>query len=264
MEHFIDNLLNREYNLNDEILAVEDLFLKRNPFKSMYDVMDENFLSWKKRNNYVDFDTFFEDMGISNIVEKCNYKIPISLDEFLYYCEYMLNMLVFEPVFKHVNSKYIKENICNLLEKLNYQQHRNNGNIHIVEKNVLVSEAADALQDNYELGECIYSFNYREFKGDVYKKADILCRIYKYLESITAKAKEYGYNSLLEDIKDLSNKLDIRHAPKQQQEIVISEMGKEEYESWLDELFKLSLSLIVLVDYRNKRKDIKELKAKLG
>ena len=48
------------------------------------------------------------------------------------------------------------------------------------------------------------------------------------------------------------------------QEDVIKAMGKKEYELWLDELFRLSLTLIVLVDYTSKRKDINELKAKLG
>ena len=96
------------------------------------------------------------------------------------------------------------------------------------------------------------------------KKADILCRLYKYCETIENQAKSYGLTTLLEDITSLSNKLDVRHAPKEKQKIVLDGMSAEEVEEWFDELFRLYLSLIILVDYTSKRKDIKSLKCQLG
>lgn len=264
MKHFADVILNREFDLREEILALENLFMDDNHGPSIYYEISNNFLYWRLRSNYVDFDDFVEGCGIADIVNKCENGFDISLEEYIFYCEFIYNVSKFNMVSSHAITPFIYQNISTVIEKLNYTVHYSNGIWHIVEKSVLVSEAADIVQDNYELGESIYSFNYRETKGNINKKADILCRLYKYIESITPQVKQYGYFGLLEDIKDLSNRLDVRHAPTLKQTTVIEGMGKDEYESWLDELFKLSLSLIILVDYTSKKKDIKELKCELG
>ena len=265
MEHFVDKLLSREYDLTEEILAIENLFLRKDDYgSSIYNTVSRNFLNWHLRNNYIEFDNFFTSTGLEDIVEMCHKNCEISIEEFIYYCEYILNIFLISGVNQRVYVRFIKDNITNLLEKLNYVSHFADGKWHIVEKNVLVSEGADIVQDNYDLGESIYSFNYRENKGNINKKADILCRLYKYIEGITAQAKQYGYSNLLEDIKDLMNKLDIRHIATLKQATVIEGMDNSEYENWIDELFKMTLSLIVLTDYTSKKKDIKELKGMLG
>ena len=265
MEHFADELLSREYDLSEEILAIEKLFLMKDGCGvSIYGTVSNNFLYWHLRNNYIEFDTFFNAMGIGEIVEKSRNGFDITLDDYIYYCEYILNIFLIHDVNRRVYVKFIRDNIINLLEKLNYVSNYSEGKWHIVEKNVLVSECADIVQDDYDLGESVYSFNYRENKGNINKKADILCRLYKYIEGISAQAKQYGYSNLLEDIKDLMNKLDIRHIATSRQANVIEGMDNSEYEMWIDELFKMALSLIVLTDYTSKKKDIKELKGKLG
>lgn len=265
MEHFVDKLLSREYDLAEEILAIEKLFLKTDNYGgSIYNTVSREFLYWRLRNNYIDFDDFFTSTGLEYIVEKCHENYGISIEEFIYYCEYILNIFLLSSVNQRTYVRFIKDNIFNTLEKLNYISHFDEGRWHIVEKNVLVSESADIVQDNYDLGESIYSFNYHENKGNINKKADILCRLYKYIEGITPQAKQYGYSNLLEDIKDLMNKLNIRHIVTSKQEAVIEGMDKSEYEQWIDELFKMALSLIVLTDYTAKKKDIKELKGILG
>lgn len=244
--------------------AIESLFRKKIDNYSAYEIFEKNFLDWGDRNNFVDIKTFYSKMGIFKILNQYSRVDDIALEDFIYYCEFMLNIINFSPVSKCKNSFYIMLNISNILKKLNFEYRQTNKKFHIVEKNVLVSEAADIVKDNYDLGEGIYSFNYRESKGNIAHKADILCRLYKYIESIENKAKSYNYSELLEDIKALANKLDIRHAATAKQSDVINNMSKDEYESLLDELFTLSLSLIILVDYKNKRKDIKALKAQLG
>lgn len=264
MRHFADILLQRTYDLCEEIIAIEKLFLERKYGSSIFDVFSSYFLEWRLRSNYVDFETFFYNVGLGDIVEKCHQRCEISLEEYIYYCEYMLNVLEHPKLDRMSHTPFIRDNISRVLERLNYTSHVSDGIYHIVEKSVLVSEAADILQENYDLGEGVYSFNYQETKGNLVRKADILCRLYKYIESITPQAKQYGYSTLLDDIKDLSNKLDVRHAPTIKQGIIIGDMDASEYEEWLDEIFRLSLSLILLVEYTTRRKDIKELKSKLG
>jgi len=264
MTHFVDELLNRNYSLSKEIVALETLFLKKSGGYSIYEKFSSHFIEWKLRNNYIEFDDFFTETGLEDITEKGYNGFDISIEEYTYYCEYMLNVLNFPIVWEERYARPILDNMTNVLERLNYTVHLSDDVYHIVEKDVMVSEAADIVQSDYDLGEGIYSFNYREMQGNLNKKADILCRLYKYIEGITPQAKQYGYSGLLEDIKDLSNKLDVRHMPSAKQVLVIEGMSKEEYEAWLDELFKLSLSLIILVDYTSKRKDIRELKSELG
>ena len=41
-------------------------------------------------------------------------------------------------------------------------------------------------------------------------------------------------------------------------------MSKKEMNAWYDQLFGMCVSLIILIDYATKRKDIKELKSILG
>lgn len=264
MKHFIDELLNRKYCLGKEVAAIEDLFLKKSGGYSLYEHVRAKFLNWELRNNYIEFDDFFSETGLEDIADKGQSDIDITLEEYIYYCEYMLNIIRIPGVGEQRFVKPICDNILNVLTKLNYKPHWSGVAFHIVENDVLVSEASDIVQINYDLGEGIYSFNYRETKGNIVKKADILCRLYKYIESITPQAKQYGFETMLDDIKDLMNKLNVRHAATAKQAAVIEGMDADEYEGWIDELFRLSLSLIVLVDYRSKRKDIKELKSKLG
>lgn len=264
MKHFVDELLNREYNLAKELASLETLFLRKSYGYSIYDLFSSSFIDWELRSNYIDFDDFFTETGLEEIADKSQSGCDISLEEYVYYCEYMLNVLAVPVVWEHRYSNPILDNITRVLSKINYTPHQSGNVYHIVQNDVLVSEAANIVQTNYDLGEGIYAFNYRETKGNLVRKADILCRLYKYIESITPQAKQYGYTTLLDDIKDLSNKLDIRHAPTAKQGAVIGDMDVSEYEEWLDEIFRLSLTLIILVDYTIKRKDIKELKSKLG
>ena len=266
MKHFLETLVQRDYNLAAEITAIEDLLhriIRNDSIKSWF---SKKFLEWPHRNNYVSLNAFLLETGLEKIVENSDREEAISLDDYLYYAEYVINML---PYLRNdlfiTYTKAITANILNVIGRYNFEIHDDRrGGYHIIEKDVLVLEAAEIAQDSYDLGRSIYSYNYRDMSGDLYAKADILCRLYKYYETIESQAYSYGFKTLADDVAHLSNKLDVRHAPSKKQEIVLGSMTKKEIEEWYDELFRLYLSLIVLVDYKNQRKDINELKSKLG
>lgn len=266
MGKFLDALVQRKYNLADEINAIEILLRKSNynTFSS-YETFSNYFLRWPLRNNYINVKSFLDGTGIRDIIDGSKAEECISVDQFKFYVEFVLNMLYYIRYrSKSEYEQYVHENINNLLEQLNLKKHFADEKIHIIEKDILVSESSEILQDTYNLGESVYAYNYQEMSGDLHGKADILCRLYKYFETIEKKASGYGLNSLTEDISSLSNKLDVRHAPTKKQEIVLGSMTQKDIEEWYDELFRLYLSLIILVDYKDRRKDIKELKSKLG
>ena len=267
MGRFLDALANRKYNLAEEIHAIEDLSHRRHLGDSIFSYFSYNFLSWHRRNNYVDVNVFLHSTGLNRIIHLSNKGLLVSLDEYLYYSEYILNIVEFvqHSYPNHPMIDPIRNNIMNVLEQINYTVHCDeNDDVHIVENDVLISESAEVVGNTYDLGEKIYAYNYRDLAGDLNAKADILCRLYKYYETIETKAKSYGFANLADDISALSNKLDVRHAPTQKQEIVLGTMTKAEIEEWYDELFRLYLSLIILVDYKEKRRDIKDLKSQLG
>ena len=265
MKSFLETLAQRKYDLASEINAIEDLF-KRDGYRSIRSLFAGKFLSWPLRNNYVDLDCFLSNTGLEAIIRKADRGTNITIDEYIFYAEYALNVLLY---FRRIRSldaiRPAIENIKNVLNQLNYKIHSDeNQNARIIPNDVLISEAAEIAQDTYGLGESIYAYNYRQLSGDLNAKSDILCRLYKYYETIENQAKQYGFNTLAEDVSHLSNKLNVRHAASPKQQIVLGDMTQKEIEEWYDELFRLYLSLIVLVDYKSKRKDINELKAKLG
>lgn len=267
MKSFLETLAERKYDLSAEVNAIEDLIRRRNCFgTSILLSFKQQFLDWPRRNNFIDFDTFLIENKLDEIIEWCAIGEEISVDHYTYYAEFVVNMILFvDNKNEIVYSKHIIDNVNNVLRQLNYTFHfDDNKDVHIVPDDVLVSEAAEITQDTYGLGESIYAYNYRQLSGDLNAKSDILCRLYKYYETIESQAKQYGFNALADDVSHLSNKLNVRHAASPKQKIVLGDMTQKEIEEWYDDLFRLYLSLIVLVDYKSKRKDINELKAKLG
>ena len=128
-----------------------------------------------------------------------------------------------------------------------------------------VSNAAEIIQDTYNLGEKIYLYNHHSLKGQLFEKSDILCRLYKVFESgKESMLKSNQFTTLASDISFLSDKLDVRHAPNKQQKILLAGFTKEEQECWYDDLFNLYLNMIILCEHIEKRKDIKELSRKLS
>ena len=101
-------------------------------------------------------------------------------------------------------------------------------------------------------------------KGDLYEKADKLCRLYKYFENISNKLKNNGYTSLVSDIGFIAQKLDVRHAPKGKEITLIKGLKQNEQEKYYDTLFNLILSAIILENCIVNGKDVDEIKDKLS
>jgi hypothetical protein len=134
----------------------------------------------------------------------------------------------------------------------------------IVPKSGKVELATQITKKIYNLDEDLWMYNHNSIKNNLVKKADILCRLYKYLEKKKDLIKSYQYDNIHNDITKLMDGLDIRHAPNKKEEEILNGMSKKEVLGWYDQVFQMSVSVIILLDYTQKRKDIKELKGKLG
>lgn len=268
MINFMEKMLNRKYDLNQEILNIETLLKEQHYGEdTANNCISNNFKTWEFNNNYITFQQLKKDMGIYSIIDKAKIDKNCDLNDYIYYAEYICNIihLAHEPYYICRNVPIIQKHITNVLNQINYETHylEDKDYTIIIEKDWQVTESAEIIQDKYNLGEQIYLYRHHSMQGKLNEKADILCRLYKHCEDITPILKNYQYTTLVTDITNLSNNLDIRHAPKDKAKKVLNSLTDEELETWYDELFKLCLDAIILADHSEKRKDIKQLSEKL-
>lgn len=271
MPHFHDLLLNQELDYAPQIIGIESLLHHRSLISSPYGVIEECFLTWVKKRNYTCLQDLQQKSGIMDIVNRAQRHDNISKNDFIYYLEYVLLILDIpsenainsfatvdyfpDPILKQVRFA-IDEIGCRLVKK--------NGGYYIVEENSKVEIAAKATGKQYDLDSDMRLFNHPSIRNKLTTKADILCRLYKHLESKSNDIKKYNFSNLYGDISKLMDGLDIRHAPSKKEKEILAGMSKKEMNSWYDQLFGMCVSLIILVDYASKRRDIKELKNILG
>ena len=271
MKHFMDIVQEQELNYNNDVLFIENLLKKDKG--TLYNLIAEGFNDWEHRKSFNTLNDFQKANGISHILTKAENKgEKISEEELIYYFEYILNTI---PLIKNnlasasaliFNSdrETIRKNIRVRTENLGYDIFQDNGLFFIVKKNSYIDIAKSIVDEKYNLDNDLILYNHEATNGDLNKKADILCRFYKYIESIHGDVKQFGFEDLYEDISKLMNDLDIRHNPTDKNIKVMESLGETEIEKWYDEIFRLCVSLTILVDYKSKKKDIKVLKGQLS
>ena len=268
MGSFIEDLIVRKYDLNEELLSIKQLFYENQPTEeSCYYLAKENFRTWKYRNNFISLDQMMEKTQIDTLFEfaKTN---NIKLVDFVYCAEFFVNILslaTFPNGNLCANSETIIDNIHNVLEQINYEIIQvADGYFKIIEKDWKVTEAAESINDKYNLGEKIYLYRHFSMKGKIFDKADILCRLYKVFEQKEKILNANQFSSIASDIGFLADKLDVRHAPDKKQKILIDGFDEGEQEKWYDVLFELFLDMLILCNHIENRPSIKQLKKTLA
>ena len=270
MKHFLDDVISSEVDMDGYILSIEKLIDKNNPYSSIKNDIEEHFVYWPYNKGCGSFSQFRKEIGVCSIIQKAECRtVNISREEFVFYLEYAINIIqipkfsgFFNPLLQDTTK--VSRVIFNAISDIGCEIISKNNGYYLVDKNGKISVATKVVNDTYNLDKDLYLFTHSSIKDDLVKKADILCRAYKYIESIRTKANQYGYSNMYDDISKMMDALDIRHYPNKKATETLNGMSKEELLEWYDQLFELCVSLIILVDYSSKRKDIKELKGKLG
>lgn len=272
MEHFADKLLEKKYNYSKELLKIEEL-LKKDGIYSINSTVNSNIPEWKKRNTCLTLQELRSEKQIDKIIVLAN-NVFLNpniecefLDYFIYYCEFVINIINIPNVFNScINyASIIVNNIKTILDSINKQINNIDGCYYIIEKDAILREAVEVVQEKYNLGEDLFLYRHQSNSGNLIKKADILSRLYKYFETYLEKQlKSNNLSKLASDIGYISDKMDIRHAPKGKEIILLNNMSAIEQEKWYDTAFSLYLYAIVLKPYINKEVSIDELKQKLG
>ena len=153
-----------------------------------------NFLfnNWKYRGTYVDLYEYLEFIGVNINTKK------ISLDSFLNFIEFLLNIQLLLESIKHFNDNVIFNtksksvlfhNIPLILENLDYEAYDLDDRVVIYKKDIIYSDLLDEVSD--DIKELLLSYNNVNNNG-IKTKRIILNKIYNYILSDINKYKNYN------------------------------------------------------------------------
>lgn len=270
MEHFLDNVIQSDIDMDGYVVQFEKMLDEDNGFCSINQAIVQGFRFSPLNRGCKDFDDFRRKTGIHVIVWTAKLQnMNITKVEFVYYLEYLLNVLqismyAMPPYSENCSNNEIYRVLYRVIDEIGYEIIPTEQGYYLVQKNTKIEVAISITKNVYDLDSALYLYTHSSYKDNLVKKADILCRIYKYLESLRTQINQYGHGEMYRDISKLMDALDIRHSPNKKSSEAIENMSKEDLIEWYDRLFEMCISLIILVDYSSKRKDIKELKNILG
>lgn len=272
--NFMEQLINREFCFAEEILSINKLLNESSHkeyypfgFESIERVAAMRFRPWRHRNNYIELAQMKNGMGIISIINNARKNLGITINEFIYYAEYALNICGLCSKYKpHENINIIIENISNILDYCNYTiELVKEKEVYIIIPKDYETELAINIVKEPNLCENILVYHHHTNKGKVFNKAIILSRLYMYYEKILEKTISSINKTLDNEISELSNKLKIRHdKPNTKEEIIVANMTDEELEYYYDILFALYLRAVILVDNLKVKPELEELRKKLN
>lgn len=157
------------------------------------------------------------------------------------------------------------DNIKLLAEKLNctLELDKKKQEIFILYNN---STATAVSKDYPDIKDSIGEYVRIDNRGDLKRKGEILCTLFKKLESVEAKLKANNFASIASDTTYLFNKSGIRHWVEKDKTACATflQMDKKELEEWYDKIFNMFLTCMVLAKYIDNMQDVKDIKRAIG
>jgi len=229
---------------------------------------DFAFSDWNLKGTAISFHNLRDELGLSK--EKIS--TEFSTDIFIDFIELCLNCVfrIFITIGKrsdavYISDEYLLKNIIDncksILEKLNYTYEPEKGTdeIYVYAENNVATAVAEI---NEDVAVSLIEYRRHNMKGDLKRKGEILCTLFKKLESIEKKFKGTTYDKLSSDTTFLFNKTGIRHWVERDK--IASEtfmkMDSDLLEKWYDNTYDLFLSCMVISSYLDLKKEIEEIK----
>ena len=217
MQHFYERL-DRENNYQYEYEKLEHMiYFERIQlrYSCLYELIEEVFRKWKKRENYISFDEMRKAVGFDNGYAEGYYRQVTNIDikEFVVYCE-MISSVLWGIIPFLPDSNVIMERISEIihtidatLNKAGLERKLQDDLTIIVEQNAAAVYVADKYPD---LADIMIEYNQFLLRGDLDRKREILVQIIHKLEP---KRQELSrLNKVLEnDFFGLANNADLRH-----------------------------------------------------
>lgn len=261
-EHKID--LYQEYRRVEEEFS-ERKFIHQLVTKDLYDMdiyltvsecLNENcFHTWSLSDTYTDIEDMRTNLGLakgtitqSNITED----IFISFLQFVFNCFFHVQNSLVGSTEHYADSTDIDASIHSsmilierLCSKINYEIEQDSSTLEffMFKKSELQSQVEE---ESPSLADSIHQYQRIDSKGDLTRKAEILCTLYKTLESYNFKDAEF--KNLYSDTTFLFNKSGIRHSVEEDKVATqtFEKMTNVQKEKWYDKAFDLFLTCTVV------------------
>lgn len=155
----------------------------------------------------------------------------------------------------------IRENIEMLVSKLNctIKYDKKNQEFFVVYNNVMAEVVAKHQGD---IAGSVFDYIQIDNRGDLKRKAEILCTLYKRLEACAEQYKGTSYKNIFDDTKLLFNKSGVRHNVDKDSIACATflQMDNDELEKWYDRIFDMFLSCMEISRYLEIKSDVDNIK----
>ncbi len=258
-----------EYSKIDKMLRVNRLVEDYNYCYTVEEYIDEYcFKNWELRGTFFSISEMRKALGIS--VEELE-KETMSPDKVLEYLQYAINIIAraencINKEFYHkwtddAAHEMIVDNILELTKQLGCKL-----SIDEITGEFFVEysdELAEEVSINYpDVKSSLGEYKRIDNQGNLIRKAEILCTLYKKLESFSEKFQGTTYKNLYDDTKLLFNKSGIRHNVDKDPiaRATFLSMNEQEIELWYDKTYDMFLACLVIAKYLETKKEIDNIK----
>lgn len=274
--NFPDFDLYNEYSKIDMLLSekkVIGVYNKHDKFIPDYFTLEEYiqyvcFNDWNLRGTFISIQEMRSGLGIA---KESLIRGKIDENIVLDFLQYALNC-VYRVSYSMKNAKkslfsddtiitMLWENIEKLIDKLNCvpKFDKDQKEVFIMYKNATVTVVANECTD---IEDSVTEYVLIDNRGDLKRKAEILCTLYKKLEAYSDLFKGTTYKNMYEDTKLLFNKSGVRHNVEKDRIACATfmAMNDSKLENWYDKIFNMFLSCVVIAKYLDDKKEIDDIK----
>lgn len=229
---------------------------------------DLAFSGWNLKGTAISFYNLRDELGLSK--EKIN--AEFNTDIFVDFIELCLNCVfrIGMTIDKHSSTVYISDknllsniidNCRSILESLNYsfKLDEETSEVFVYAENHVATAVAET---NEDITNSLIEYRRHDMRGDLKRKGEILCTLFKKLEPIEKRFKGTTYEKLASDTTFLFNKTGIRHWVEKDKlaSKTFMKMDVDLLEEWYDNTYDLFLSCMVISSYLEIKNKIEEIK----
>ena len=228
---------------------------------------DLAFSDWNLRGTAISFYNMRDELNLNKDKISKGFTVDIFIDfiELCLNCIYRIDKTISTHDNVYLSDRallnVIIENCKAVLVNLGYGSDLNKrtGEIYVYAINNIATAVAE---NNEDIAESLVEYRRHDLKGNIKKKGEILCTLYKKLESIEKQFKGTTYEGLAKDTTFLFNKTGIRHWVEQDKigSKTFLKMEPDSLEGWYDRTYDLFLSCMVISSYLEVKKEIEDIK----
>lgn len=270
---FADILKSSKFDITTEFYRLKKLFFEdkcayrpygRYTLSTLREIINNRFTKVSFRNNALSLD----DFDTINGFHFEEYKSHVEIEDFLIFCEYLINIInniqEFLPESFFSLCELIKEQINTAISKMNFMKLEKDNFISYVPKNATAITVAEIIEDD-DLSYNTIFYNHHSLSGDIEGKKEILLKFANLFESRKSKAKGVC-DKVSENLSYAFNNFNIRHnnidpSSKSYQEF-FAKLSNSEKEELYDDTYQLCLEFFIALDNKDKIKKFEDIRRK--